>query len=101
MIRAWTRSPNISASAAGACGRNASVMFQTMDGADHTLSAAWARRRLKQAITRYLRERFSIDIAADTAGDDGARPDPSGRSLQPDAIRLGRQILVDPAPTAV
>jgi hypothetical protein len=42
--------------------RNHSVMFRTLRGADHTLSAHWARHRLRQAIAIYLRQRFGVAI---------------------------------------
>jgi dienelactone hydrolase len=41
---------------------NSHIMFQTIDGADHTLSAQWARDALRRNVAIYLRRRFGVAI---------------------------------------
>jgi alpha-beta hydrolase superfamily lysophospholipase len=59
--------------------RNPKVIFRTLTGADHTLSAHWARQRLQQMIAAYLRQRFDVasrvePVVADRVGRRASRP---------------------------
>jgi hypothetical protein len=42
-------------------------MFRKMPGADHTLSAHWARQRLRQSIALYLRQRYGVAMPLEEA----------------------------------
>jgi dienelactone hydrolase len=82
--------------------RSPNVMFRTLQGADHTLSAHWARQRLRQSIALYLRQRFGAAIRADEAEQprSGLRDVPvrsMALSQQPGTLP-GR--VIDSAPTA-
>jgi dienelactone hydrolase len=45
--------------------RTRNLTFRTLRGADHTLSAHWARQRLRQSIAIYLRQRFNVAVQID------------------------------------
>jgi alpha/beta superfamily hydrolase len=84
--------------------RSPNVMFRIVQGADHTLSAHWARHRLRQSIALYLRQRFGVAIRVDAAEAEqprsGAREEPvlSAVLPQPPGSMPGR--VIDTAQTA-
>ncbi len=50
--------------------RTRNVMFRTLRDADHTLSAHWARERLREAMSAYLRQRYGVAVRTkDTEAD--------------------------------
>jgi alpha/beta superfamily hydrolase len=84
--------------------RTRTVMFRTLRDADHTLSAHWARQRLRQAMATYLRQRYGVAIRT---GD--AEPDQSIRRVRqaqisvapvPQAATTVARTVIDSAPTA-
>jgi hypothetical protein len=82
--------------------RSPNVIFRTMLGADHTLSAHWTRQRLRQSIALYLRQRFGVAIRADEA----EQPRSSLREVPARPVALPQQTgplpgrVIDSAPTA-
>jgi hypothetical protein len=79
--------------------RHPGVLLHTIKGADHTLSAHWARQRLRQVMAMYLRQRFGIAIRADSS-----QPKPAQSAENPRRrtalIRRPRGNAIDSAPTA-
>lgn len=73
--------------------RKPNVTFLTINHADHTFSAHWARERLRQAIQPFLRQNFravpQVDVVAERPRDEDA----SSRGT-------ARARLIDSAPTA-
>jgi dienelactone hydrolase len=80
------------------------LTFRTLRGADHTLSAHWARQRLRQSIAIYLRQRFNVAVQIDPVDVEQSRPAvhrPAVASVvvtQSKAKVPGR--VIDSAPTA-
>ena len=84
------------------------VMFRKMAGADHTLSAHWARQRLWQTIGSYLRQRFGVAIRTEAA--EAARIECAARKPSVLAVIAPQQLVpvatavagtvIDSAPTA-
>jgi alpha/beta superfamily hydrolase len=74
--------------------RKPNVTFLTINRADHTFSAHWARERLKQAIQPFLRQNFrtvpQMDAVAERPHDEEASPRGTARARR----------LIDSAPTA-
>jgi len=54
--------------------RTRHLTFRTLRGADHTLSAHWARQRLRQSIAIYLRQRFNVAAQIDPVEAQSPRP---------------------------
>lgn len=79
--------------------RYRNVMFHTIKGADHTLSAHWARERLMQAMAVFLRQRFGVPISAQVSMTEVSRPVAGTASVLEAAIGSPANVI-DSAPTA-
>ncbi len=83
--------------------RNRNVIFRTLRDADHTLSAHWARQRLRQAMAVYLRQRYKVAVQTDQAEDQPTyRPQPAPILVAPvpQPPSAVRGTVIDSAPTA-
>jgi hypothetical protein len=73
--------------------RQSNVMFRLLEGADHTLSAQWARETLLSLVATFLRQRCSLIIdPADAATPETARVSPprlSAAIVAPIAMQPG------------
>jgi pimeloyl-ACP methyl ester carboxylesterase len=73
--------------------RSANLTFHVMKRADHTLSAQWARDRLRHVVGGYLRDRFHVPLSH-SAHEPSALPAPV-----PAASRPGPTVAIKSAPT--